>query len=969
MTSSRNDAANVATSSKREICGRVWEASCTPERSSHDQTAPPRFYDVAFFSQIRLIFIANWKESCYKTRNFLATVDQTSFTPPSIEVLNQLLPAYHFLDFIAQGGMGAVYLAKQVSLDREVAVKILPRELSSDPEFRASFQTEARAMARLNHPNLIGIYDSGDVDGMLYIAMEYVPGKSLYHSSWNKKIDPNEASRIIIAICDGLAHAHEAGIIHRDIKPANILLTPKVEPKIGDFGLAQAIGVKHDGIVMGTPGYTAPEVMSHPEKADRRSDLFAVGVMLHELLTGQKPEAGVVPSQVSKCSADFDLIIQRATHPNPVMRYPDASSMALAIREALKGGSSSKIQTGAPLKAARAAAPMARPATIQKAAAAAPAGPAPMQAPKKMAIAAEELEEEEDDEVAPITPLASVSSGSSSWSYVRNLLIIAGLLVVCVFVYQKLQIHKSDVAKREREYELKQREEDMRRKREAEDEQKRLIANAAQPNTTPTPNVPVEPPKEKPPEPKAETPMESLARLQFELSRGERTEMPIGAKRRGDMDFFLVTEPMTWDAALAFAETHGGHVALPISEDEINLLNSMLKNNETIWLGAGLGGRDQWLMIDGSPWALEKKPGGIGNFATLSHLGNIKASDGNRKLPFILAWHRDGSNTSSLANLLQVTRKSLDSQNPIFPPGTQAMGSRHFLAIMRDMNRAEALALAEQAGAHISALSSKDEAYWVEDTYAKSEAPNGLLLAGEKVNGVWQWSTKEAWTYAKWAEGSPDDDEEATFLTYVPSKGWHNVSAKFKVSGVLLEWSKDAAASSSPGDTLNNATPDVASLITKARDLVIASAKERDDKLAANARSFTWDLDVWTRGLKPIEKQTWQQPVTVIKSLVKENRIPSAEEVGTSINGKEDDPPAMAPGIVKIHTYSFLKQNEIDAAYELRAGKIRDSYVAKLKEMGSAAQKAGQQDLVRQMKSYLEEAEDWEKWSESLLEE
>ena len=120
-------------------------------------------------------------------------MESTPFTPPSLETLNEQLPAYHFIDFIAKGGMGAVYRAKQISLDREVAVKILPRELSADQEFRVSFQTEARAMARLNHPNLIAIFDSGDVDGMLYIAMEYVPGKSLYHSAWNAQIDREEA--------------------------------------------------------------------------------------------------------------------------------------------------------------------------------------------------------------------------------------------------------------------------------------------------------------------------------------------------------------------------------------------------------------------------------------------------------------------------------------------------------------------------------------------------------------------------------------------------------------------------------------------------------------------------------------------------------------------------------------------------------------------------------------------------------
>ena len=164
-----------------------------------------------------------------------------------IEALGRLLPAYDFECLIAKGGMGAVYKAKQRSLGRDVAIKILPPEVGRDPLFRRSFETEARAMARLNHPNLIGVYDSGSVADMLYIVMEYVPGKSLYHSSYGKMVDPVQAVELIQGICAGLSHAHENGIIHSDIKPANVLLTPKAEPKIGEFGLARLVESEGDG--------------------------------------------------------------------------------------------------------------------------------------------------------------------------------------------------------------------------------------------------------------------------------------------------------------------------------------------------------------------------------------------------------------------------------------------------------------------------------------------------------------------------------------------------------------------------------------------------------------------------------------------------------------------------------------------------------------------------------------------------
>ena len=127
----------------------------------------------------------------------------SNFVPPEPEEIAELLPNFEVLSFIAKGGMGAVYLAKQKSLDREVAIKILPRNFGEDLEFRTSFESEAKSMAKLNHPNLIGIYDFGEIDGMLYIVMEMVHGSSLYHASYGKKIDPVEAGRIICEICHG----------------------------------------------------------------------------------------------------------------------------------------------------------------------------------------------------------------------------------------------------------------------------------------------------------------------------------------------------------------------------------------------------------------------------------------------------------------------------------------------------------------------------------------------------------------------------------------------------------------------------------------------------------------------------------------------------------------------------------------------------------------------------------------------
>ena len=249
------------------------------------------------------------------------------FELPDIDSIAALFPAFEFDRLIAQGGMGAVYKARQRSLDRDVAIKILPRELGEDPLFRSSFQAEARAMARLSHPNLIRVYDFGDLDGLLYIVMEYVAGNSLFQSAHRKAIDAKQAVEIVHAACLGLAHAHANGIVHRDIKPANILLTPKCEPKIGDFGLARCTRTDVDGLAMGTPAYMAPEILAHPERGDPQSDVFAMGAVLRELLTGV-PADNHESAPLGILDPVLAGICRKATHADPATRYPDAASLA-----------------------------------------------------------------------------------------------------------------------------------------------------------------------------------------------------------------------------------------------------------------------------------------------------------------------------------------------------------------------------------------------------------------------------------------------------------------------------------------------------------------------------------------------------------------------------------------------------------------------------------------------------------------
>jgi serine/threonine protein kinase len=275
-------------------------------------------------------------------------VSHSSFQAPDLHEVAGLFPSYDIYSLIACGGMGAVYHAKQRSLDRDVAIKILPREFSQDQEFRVSFEAEAKAMAKLNHPNLIGVYDFGDAGGLLYIIMEYVSGSSLYTVSHRRVVHQDDALKMVISVCRGLAHAHESGILHRDIKPSNILMDANANPKIGDFGLASASGkqVQEGEQIFGTPGYTAPEVIEPPHKFDHRADIFSVGVMLHEMLTGISPN-GVDPIAALPPTTNPKLraIIQRAMHPNPDSRHASADEL-VADLEKIGAVTNSQLLTG-----------------------------------------------------------------------------------------------------------------------------------------------------------------------------------------------------------------------------------------------------------------------------------------------------------------------------------------------------------------------------------------------------------------------------------------------------------------------------------------------------------------------------------------------------------------------------------------------------------------------------------------------
>jgi tRNA A-37 threonylcarbamoyl transferase component Bud32 len=256
------------------------------------------------------------------------------FTPPPLEEIQKHFAQLEIIELLGHGGMGAVYKARQPALNRNIALKILPAEHTvANPGFAERFQREARALARLNHPNIVAVYEFGQTGGFHFFIMEYVEGVTLRELVRGQKVAPVQALQIIPQICEALQFAHDAGVVHRDIKPENILIDTTGRVKIADFGLAKIlagnvpeVAITKVGHSMGTPHYMAPEQVEKPGQVDHRADIYSLGVVFYELLTGELPLGRFSPPS-GRAQIDFrlDEIVLRALEKEPARRYQKAS--------------------------------------------------------------------------------------------------------------------------------------------------------------------------------------------------------------------------------------------------------------------------------------------------------------------------------------------------------------------------------------------------------------------------------------------------------------------------------------------------------------------------------------------------------------------------------------------------------------------------------------------------------------------
>lgn len=267
---------------------------------------------------------------------------------PTIEQLDEQIPGLQFVELLGRGGSGWTFLATQESLSRRVAVKVLDRRPFDGDDAAARFRREAESLARLNHPGIVTVHDFGVTEEFLYLVMEYVAGPTLRQRMLAGRPSVGESLSIVKQVCAAVESAHAAGVLHRDLKPENILFAsyePHAAIKVADFGIAQWC---HDepldrltttGIVIGTPFYMAPEQGEGSAALDHRGDVYSIGVIAYELLTGRLPLGRFSdPSAFAACGKAVDRAIGRALANRPEGRTPDVGMLARELDAAAETG-------------------------------------------------------------------------------------------------------------------------------------------------------------------------------------------------------------------------------------------------------------------------------------------------------------------------------------------------------------------------------------------------------------------------------------------------------------------------------------------------------------------------------------------------------------------------------------------------------------------------------------------------------
>jgi hypothetical protein len=271
--------------------------------------------------------------------------DGEAFAVPAAEDLAPLFPGLTILGFLGRGGMGAVYRVRHERLGRDLALKVVPRDPGGDGSFPERFLREAQVLAGLSHPGIVRVIDFGEAGPYLFLLMEFAGGGSLRSLLRQGRVEPERAVRIARDLCDALGYAHERGVVHRDVKPENVLLDERGHVSVADFGLVKVFAERPDSSltgtrqILGTPHYMAPEQVERPAEVGPPTDVYAVGVLLYEMLTGRLPLGRFpVPSEVAESPVGLDDVVLRALDQDPARRPAPMEHLSVELEEALRDG-------------------------------------------------------------------------------------------------------------------------------------------------------------------------------------------------------------------------------------------------------------------------------------------------------------------------------------------------------------------------------------------------------------------------------------------------------------------------------------------------------------------------------------------------------------------------------------------------------------------------------------------------------
>lgn len=670
------------------------------------------------------------------------------FTAPTLEELAPLFPAYEFVGFIAEGGMGAVYRAIQTNLERDVAIKVLPRQLSQDAAYIETFKAEAKVMAKLHHPNLVTIFDFGEADGMLFLVMEFVDGQTLHDVLGNNALEPSDAVQVLEQICEGLEHAHAKGIIHRDIKPANILISNEGVPKIVDFGLARAVAERENPEeVMGTPYFTAPEVIEHPLKVDVRADVYSVTAVLYQMLTGQVPAQNyALPSAFADSLQGFDQLIEKGLHPNPGFRIKSAARLAEEGRAVLEAGGIAR-----------------RPAGHQ-ALAGGNVGRARSQAHQPVSrmksSAGVQVKKASAGEVAPVVVRPAAGGGASragagakkvakksSSGAVLALVAVVVCGVLAFFVFSQGKSNGNGSSREANEGGVTGE--------EAAGNEVELTAEQKQREWQ-----------------RAQSDFRSILQVNAAaLKLGDREVLQGKVVEFDDRYFYQMDYPLAWVDALAFCERFGGQLACLHGEAGLDwVLSELLSERELsapfYWVGGyDYQGDSTFGWIDGGEFAVGEDQlarsavDGAGVLAVDVKNGRLIPATGDLEFSFIIEWRKGRDTPGSFANQLKRMADALSAgEVPQWPAGTIGFEGKKYLCIRESLNWQAARVRAESYGGELASLTNESLIEQLETAILLSFTDRDEVWLGARMflGKGWRWEDGSQWDFAPWLGGEPE---------------------------------------------------------------------------------------------------------------------------------------------------------------------------------------------------------------------